>query len=471
MITIKDQKKQKYIDLIYENHQDHILRFWDSLSEIERDSFIKQMSKIDFKLMNKLIQEDTVNKQSSTLYKNIAPAKIIDLKEREVKDQAILKIGEEAIRNGEIAAFLVAGGQGSRLGFEGPKGMYPVTPVKKKSLFQVFAEKLLSLSNKYGQIIPWYIMASATNLEDTKSFLSQNRYFGYTSQNIKFFIQDMLPAIDKSGKFILSEPGKIFESPNGHGGSIKALWDSGAIKDMQKRGIKYIFYFQVDNVLIAICDPYFLGYHIHHESEMSSKVVRKAYPDEKMGIICEIENNIGVVEYSDLSEEDMHAVNPDGSLKYWAGSIATHMINVDFIERENLGGFHLPFHIAEKNIPYIDENRQLVKPDEKNGIKFETFVFDALLDAKKTLTLEVERNLEFSALKNKEGFDSPETVKNDLLRIYANLLKEAGTHINTDGNGIPDMTIEISPLFALNTEDLRGKRNQIPAIFDGIYLE
>lgn len=471
MIKVNELDKQDYFNLVYENHQDHIFKFWDSLGEGERDCLLTQISKIDFKLMDKLIKKAKVEKQSSVFYNNLAPAKVVDLKEREARDQDILSIGEDALQMGEVAAFLVAGGQGSRLGFDGPKGIYPVTPVKKKSLFQVYTEKLLALSKRYGKEIPWYIMASDTNLEYTKSFFVQNNYFGYASDNMKFFIQDMLPAIDKNGKFILSESAKIFESPNGHGGSIKALWDSGAIQDMKDRGIKYIFYFQVDNVLTAICDPYFLGYHIYHESEMSNKVVRKAYPEEKMGIICEIDNKIGVVEYSDLSEEDMFAKNPDGTLKYWAGSVATHVLNVDFIERENLGGFHLPFHIAEKKVPYIDTNQQLIVPDDKNGVKFETFVFDALFDAKKTLTLEVERRLEFSALKNREGFDSPETVRKDLLRVYAKFLKEGGFQIDTDQEGIPNLSIELSPLFALNARDIKEKKNQVPSIIDGLYLE
>jgi UDP-N-acetylglucosamine/UDP-N-acetylgalactosamine diphosphorylase len=387
------------------------------------------------------------------------------------KDTVARTAGEEMLSRGKIAAFLVAGGQGTRLGFDGPKGMFPVTPVKKKSLFQLHAEKLLATGKKYGVGIPWYIMTSLTNNEQTITFFKKNNYFGYHKDHVIFFIQQMIPAIDRQGKLILDQADHIFMNPNGHGGSIKALSESGALSNMKERGIEHLFYFQVDNVLTRICDPDYIGYHVLAGSEMSCKVVHKKYPEEKMGILCKINGKLGLVEYSDLSTEEMNASNPDGSLKLWAGNIATHIFDCKFLERENMGGFRLPYHIAEKNIPYIDPNGHLITPEEKNGIKFETFVFDALMDVNQSVCIEVERQEEFSPLKNKEGENSPETVRIALLNLYARWLEDTGHVIPRNKKGEPSINIEISPRVALTGDDLQIKKGEINNIADQFYLE
>ncbi len=471
MIQVSDQQLQEKIKQVYENDQAHIFRFWDELNESGRSNLLNQIKRIDFELLNQLIEFALKEEKDTQEDLKLEPGDAITLKQREDSDKEAIPVGEDALHSHQVAAFLVAGGQGSRLGFDGPKGVFKVTPVKKKPLFQLHAEKLLRICEKYETVVPWYIMTSETNHEDTIRFFEDNDFFGYEKANVMFFKQDMIPAVDHSGKLILSERDRIFMSPNGHGGSIKALWESGAIKDMQERGIKYIFYFQVDNVLTKICDPAFLGYHIADESEMSNKVVRKQDPKEKVGVICKINGKTGVVEYSDLSEEDMYATDENGQLKYWAGSIATHVINVDFIKKENRDGFKLPYHKAEKNIPYIDENGKEITPEGKNGVKFETFVFDALLHTDKITTVEVDGGREFSALKNAEGSESPETVEKDLLRNYASWLKAAGTDVETDDAGLPKIKIEISPLFAINEADVRQKKQQIPPLHDGIYIK
>ena len=258
-------------------------------------------------------------------------------------------------------------------------------------------------------------------------------------------------------------------SPNGHGGSIKAIWDSGALKDMKKRHIDYLFYFQVDNVLTYICDPAFIGYHTTFNSQMSSKVLRKADPEEKVGIICKINGKTGVVEYSDLSKEEAYAKDQNGDLKFWAGSIAIHIIDTAFIEKENLEGFKLPYHIAEKNIPYLDDSGKRINPNAKNGYKFETFVFDALQHCDKTISLEVKREEEFSALKNKTGVDSKETAVRDMKKLYINWLEEAGIPVGKYKDELP--AVEISPLFANNKEELKYKSANIPKFKDYLYLE
>ena len=468
MIFVEDKKQQEIIERVYNHQQEQVFRFWEELDEAQKTRLLDQLQKIDFELLERLYEQ---SKQKEHGVKAVLEeAEITTLQDRKKRDKEVLPFGEEALKKGEVAAFLVAGGQGSRLGFDGPKGIYPVTPLKHKSLFQNQAEKLLALHKKYGRKIPWYIMTSKTNHRQTVDYFKKENYFGYGEDNIKFFMQDMLASVDYNGKLILDEKDHIFESPNGHGGSIKALWDSGAVKEMEENGIKYIFYFQVDNVLVNICDPYYLGYHIEGGAQISNKVVRKVNAEEKMGVICKINGKTGVMEYSDLDEKDMYAEDEKGNLKYWGGNTAVHIFSVDFIRAENERGFRLPYHIAHKSIPYLDENGQKVKPQEKNGLKFETFVFDAMMDADKVVTIEIKREEEFSALKNREGADSPQTVLRDQLKLFASWLRGAGINIPVDEQGVPPFKIEISPLFALNARELISKKDKIPVVEGDLYL-
>ena len=469
MIKEDNQQWQAVIDLVYQNGQGHIFRFWNQLTSEEKQEFIDQLARIDWQQMNQLIHK-ALNPEKK-IEQEIQPVEVITLQDRLQRDAEVLPSGEQALRQGKVGVCLVAGGQGSRLGFDGPKGCFPITPVKNKSLFQLHAEKIKAMSLKYDVTLPWYIMTSRTNNRATIEFFEKNNYFGLGKENVFFFTQEMIPAIDRQGKFLLESKNRIFESPNGHGGVLKALWESGAIDDMKRRGIEYLFYFQVDNVLIKMCDPVFIGYHITERSQMSNKVVRKVRPEDRVGVICKIGDKIGVVEYSDLDDEHAYARTEDGELKFWAGSIAIHVIDVSFIEKENKHGFKLPFHIAQKAIPFVNEQGEKVKPNDKNGFKFETFIFDALLDADRTCTIEVERQTEFSAVKNKEGFESPQTAKEDLQRNYVRWLKEAGITVPMKDETLPLYPIEISPLFALDAEDVKRKKERIPAITGPTYIE
>ncbi len=469
MIKEENAQWQAVIDQVYQNGQGHIFKYWSWLSSQDKHTFIEQLARIDWPQINRLI-DLALNPQKKVKQK-IEPVEVITLKDRQQRDARVLPLGERALRDGKVGVCLVAGGQGSRLGFDGPKGCFPITPVQKKSLFQLHAEKIKAVSLKYGITLPWYIMTSRSNNDATIEFFRANRYFGLGKENVFFFIQEMIPAVDRQGKFILESKNRIFESPNGHGGVIKALWESGAIDDMKCRGIDYLFYFQVDNVLVKMCDPVFIGYHIEERAQMSNKVVRKVSPEDRVGVICKIGNKVGVVEYSDLDAEHMYARNDKGELIFWAGSIAIHVLDVAFLEQENKNGFKLPFHVAEKAIPYLNERGELVKPREKNGFKFETFIFDALLDAQKTCTIEVDRLKEFSAVKNKEGFESPQTARDDLMRNYALWLKNAGIDVPLKNNSLPLYPLEISPLFALDEEDVKLKKDKIPPISGPAYIE
>jgi UDP-N-acetylglucosamine/UDP-N-acetylgalactosamine diphosphorylase len=483
VIRADDKKLQDKIDRIIAGGQGHIFAFWEKLNQVQQRHLLNQVQQIDFDLLQHFIDLAHHSEKYAHGKQNILPAEVISLSDRQYRDAEALQIGEKILREGKVAAVLVAGGQGTRLGFSGPKGVFPVTPVKKKSLFQLHAEKLLALNRKYNVTIPWYIMTSQTNHEQTIKYFQDNKFLGYRSEDIFFFTQAMIPAIDHRGKLIIDGVDHIFMNPDGHGGSLKALWQSGAVADMRKRGIEQIFYFQVDNVLLRICDPIYIGYHVQAQADMSNKVVRKAYPEEKLGIICYIDGRLGVVEYSDLSKEDAYALKPDSSLKYWAGSIAIHMLSVDFVEKENKEGFKLPYHIAHKSIPYLNNQGKLVQPAKKNGIKFETFVFDALLDAEKVVSLEVQREKEFSPLKNAEGENSPQTVRQSLVDLYCDWLEQAGykglrdrgtkaqRHKGTKAQRDKETKlIEISPLFALDAEELKQRKFKIDPQADEIYL-
>jgi UDP-N-acetylglucosamine/UDP-N-acetylgalactosamine diphosphorylase len=450
-IRAETEEQQKLIDLFHKEGQEHIFSSWSKLKKAEKDSLLKDMADIDFKLIKELTEKH-IKKQTKEEKKKIEPAEFVSLpatkKEKRMRQKA-LTVGRKALSKSQVAAFLVAGGQGSRLGFEGPKGCFQISPVEKKSLFQMHAEKILSIQNKFKTIVPWYIMTSTANDEATKEFFAKNNYFGLHPKNIIFFIQNEIPAVDMNGKLIMESKYKIFKNPNGHGGSILALHESGAIKDMKKRGIKYIFYFQVDNVLVRMLDPVFIGHHILKNAEMSSKIVRKAYPEERVGVVGYVNGKLGVVEYSDLPKEEMFAKNEKGELKYIAGSIALHCISTAFVEKLNKKGFMLPYHRAVKKIPTFK--------GEIEGNKFETFVFDALGYAKSSVTLEVKREDEFAPVKNKDGPDSPQTAHDLQVEMYARWLEYCRINLPKDDNNKFKGKIEISPLFAIDPNELKKK--------------
>jgi UDP-N-acetylglucosamine/UDP-N-acetylgalactosamine diphosphorylase len=448
MIKVKDSAMQKVIDNICSSGQGHIFLWWDKLSQQERNEFISQISEIDLTLLRELVNKSSEEKS----LKEFKPAEVIPTpgtSEQIGRYNKMRLLGEEKLRQGKIACFVVAGGQSTRLGYDLPKGTFKVGPITEKSLFQFHAEKILAINMKYNTKVPWYIMTSKYNSSATKSFFEENGFFGLPREDVFFMEQGMLPSVDFDGKLILDSRNHVAVNPDGHGGVIRAIRESKALEDMKRRGIEHISYFQVDNVLVKVGDPVFLGYHAAGSADMSCKVVRKHDPEEKIGIIVEIDGKSRVVEYSELSKEDMYARNRDGSLKYSAGSIAVHIFSVDFLARLAGGKDILPYHVAKKKIKYLNQDGKLVVPDKPNGIKFETFIFDALKESGKSVVLETKREDDFSPLKNKTGADSPETVKRDLLNLYRSWLEAAG--INNEG------LIEVSPLYAWNKDDFIKK--------------
>jgi len=462
--------------LLEKHNQSHLLAFWDQLNQAQRESLLAQIEELDFARIDDWVADIVKRPASQVPQRALMPAPSYPPEpageEQKEKYKRAEQLGRELISAGKVAAFVVAGGQGTRLGFDGPKGAFPISPLKGKTLFQLFAETIAAVSDKYGCCCPWYIMTSPLNYQQSVDIFEQNGYYGLDRKNVFFFKQGTLPNFSFEGKLLLADKATIACSPDGHGGSLKALHKSGALEDMKRRGIEYISYFQVDNPLVRIFDPLFIGLHVLDEAEMSSKALIKAYPEEKVGVFCLVEGKVHVIEYSDLPEELARKQNSNGSLVYSLGSIAIHLINVSFVEKLNHAGFSLPLHRAVKKVPYIDINGNRIDPAEPNAVKLERFVFDALPLARNSVVLQTRRSEEFAPVKNATGTDSPQTAKDMIVRRAADWLEAAGINVPRKADGSPDCIIEIAPAFAVEREDIEAGKGRIPTIRPGdrIYL-
>jgi UDP-N-acetylglucosamine/UDP-N-acetylgalactosamine diphosphorylase len=440
--------------------QSHLLKFAGELPEKQRQSLIEQVNGIDFDQLKEL------HRQSFDKPLEVDPSKIEPMEalsvtrcdsERELRARAVA-VGLEALLGGRVAVVLVAGGQGSRLGFEHPKGMFPIGPVTHASLFQIHAEKILARGRQSGHSIPWYIMTSPTNDAETRAYFVSNKYFGLAPEQVMFFVQGTMPAVDiETGKVLLAEKGEVFASPNGHGGTLLAMRDQGVLADMAKRGCDLAFYFQVDNPFVDILDPGFIGYHIIQQADVSLKVIRKAYPAEKLGLVIRYDGTPTVIEYSDLPDEIAKQVDNDGNLLYWTGSIAIHVFRREFLERITGADVGLPYHFARKKVAFIDESGQRVEPKSPNAIKFETFIFDCLPLAARVAVVETGRTEEYEPVKNAEGDHSPDVVRSAIGRKVSRWLQHAGISVPVDAAGEPAFPLEISPLVGLSPDDFARK--------------
>jgi len=465
------------LELVTRFGQQHLLGFYEGLDNDQKASLLEEIGKLDFSKIAGWIEKYVKGHSGIEIPSNPQAASYFPAKasspEQEQEYEKAERLGKELISAGKTAAFVVAGGQGTRLGFDGPKGNFPASPIKGKTLFQIFAEKIKAASEKYRSTIPWYIMTSPLNFSQTNVIFKENGYFGLGEENVVIFQQGTMPNFDFGGKILLAERDRIATSPDGHGGSLKALYDSGALADMKKRGIEYLSYYQVDNPLINIIDPLFIGLHATAGAEMSSKTLLKAYPTEKVGNFCLVDGKVTVIEYSDLSDEQANRKNEDGSLVFELGSIAIHIISVSFVEHLNRDGFSLPFHRAEKKIPYVDADGKKVSPSKPNGVKLETFVFDALPLARESIILQTLREEEFAPIKNATGVDSPEVTRRMMTEKCANWLEAAEVAVPRNEDRSVNCVIEIAPSFAIDIEELKSKAGQIPQIRPGdkIYLE
>ena len=463
--------------LLKEHSQGHLLAFWGQLNRAQRQDLLAQIEQFDFSKIDDWVAEYVKKPVSAAIGDDFTSAPYYRLEPSDLEESGKYRLarglGKELISRGKVAAFVVAGGQGTRLGFDGPKGNFPISPVKNKTLFQIFAEFIAAVSEKYQAVCPWYIMTSPLNYAETVEFFRSNDYYGLDEENVFIFQQGVLPNFSFDGKILLADKARIACSPDGHGGSLKALYQSGAIEDMKRRGVEFLSYWQVDNPLVNIFDPLFIGLHSLDDAQMSSKALIKSDPKERIGNFCLVNGRVTVIEYSDLPDELAEKRNPDGLLLFQLGSIAIHIINRSFVERLNADGFCLPMHKAVKKIPHIDESGELVEPTEPNGVKLETFVFDALPLASKSIILETLRSEEFAPTKNAAGIDSAQSTREMIVARGACWLESAGVAVPRKADGSVDCLIEISPSFALEKDDVKAKIDRIPAIKpnDSVYLE
>ena len=440
--------------------QDHVLRHWDSLNDADRETFAAQLNDIDFPLVEGLVEKWVKNTPQPTPFEKIEAVDALSLIDpKRPEDQEAYAHGEEVLRAGRVGVVTVAGGQGTRLGYDGPKGAYPIGPISETSIFQYHAEKIVNTQKRYGVTLPWYIMVSDANHAATKAFFEENNYFGLNADDVSFFQQRMMPCVDGDGKFILDSPGSIAQNPNGHGGTIPALVENGIVEDCKKRGVDTLSYVQVDNWAVKIADPYFIGYHDQQKSEFSSKIHRKREPRESVGVHCVCDGVCQVIEYSELDiYPQLLEQNPDGSLVHYAGNPAIHLLDVGFVERVFDAFDQFPWHVAHKKVPYLGDNGETVTPDEPNAYKFETFIFDALQYASRPpLYLEIISAGEYTPTKQFDGPNSVTAARQSMSDYWGGWIELAGGAVPRDGEGHVTVPIEISPAFALDVEEFVAK--------------
>lgn len=402
-------KTQDIIDILKMYHQDHIIRLLEKLEENKKEELIQQINQIDFHQIMELYEN--TKKEIDIKEKLIEPLKYIDKQKLSKQQKEELDtVGAEIVKNGQYAVVTMAGGQGTRLGHNGPKGTFKLDVYGKgKYLFEILAENLKEANKKYETIIPWYIMTSRENNKETVEFLEKNNYFGYPKEAVTIFKQNELPLVDREGKLLINKDMKIKEASDGNGGTYSSLRASGALADMKEKGIKWIFIGSVDNALLKMVDVTLLGVAIQKDVQIACKSVVKANPKERVGVFCKMNKHPKVIEYTELPEKMAEEVDEDGELKYGESNIMCHLYTIDAVEK--ISKEPLIYHSAFKKNSYVNEEGKEIIPEEPNCYKFEAFIFDAFEIFDDIAILRGKREDDFAPVKNKDGVDSPKTAK------------------------------------------------------------
>lgn len=391
--------------LLEKNNQSHLLKYFDELSEEQQEHLLEQISEIDFDLIKLIDNADTVEDKGV-----ITPLEnSVSIKDIEENDEKFRAKGVEAIKAGKVAALLLAGGMGTRLGSDKPKGMYNIGETKDVFIFEMLIRNLMDVVDECGVWVPLYIMTSEKNDKDTRDFFEEKDYFGYNKDYVQFFKQEMAPACSFDGKIFLERKDRVSTSPNGNGGWFISFEKAGLLDEAKAKGIEYINIFAVDNVCQRMVDPLFVGAMLEGGYVSASKVVSKATPEEKVGVLCLEDGRPSIVEYYELTEDMRYETLPDGSLAYKDGVILNYLFKVEDLEK-NMHN-NLSTHVVKKKIECLDEDGNTVKPEVENGYKFETLVLDMIHDMDNCLAYEVVREKEFAPIKNKTGVDSVDTAK------------------------------------------------------------
>jgi len=418
-------KTQDIIETLKIYNQEHIIKLLNQLDDTKKEELIKQIDKIDFHQIMELY--DNTKKEVEIKENKIESIQYLD-KEKlsKIQKEEFDLAGETAIRNGEYAVVTMAGGQGTRLGHTGPKGTFKLDVYGKgKYLFEILAENLKDANKKYETTIPWYIMTSKENNNETEAFLEKNNYFGYPSEFVTLFMQGELPLIDTKGKILIGRDNKIKEASDGNGGVFASLRTSGMLSNMKERNIKWVFIGGVDNAILKMADITLLGMAIKKGVQIASKSVVKANPHERVGVFCKMNGHPKVIEYSELPEKMAEEVDDDGELKYGESHIMCNLFSIDAIEK--VSKEYLMYHCAFKKNSYIDENGKEIIPDEPNSYKFESFIFDSFEFFDDIAILRGKREDDFAPVKNKEGVDSPKTAKELYEKYWERQKKEVAT--------------------------------------------
>lgn len=435
--------------------QEHVLKVLERLTGAAKNKLAAQIEQIDFERLFKALDER--NRSKEVKYSGITPIRYQDWDGYEEEQQrAFTELGWELLRNGKIGAVVVAGGQGSRLGHRGPKGTLDIGLPSGKSLFQLQAERLLHLSRRAGKSIPWYIMTSPDNHEETISFFRSFQHFGYPAGDCFFFQQNVMPVLDHDGKLLLCADGAIMLAPSGHGECFASLKRSGALADMKQRNLDWLFYYNVDNALIKAADPAFIGVAVSHNNKVATKVIEKTDIDEKIGIVCLNHGRPAVLEYNEIPDGIKEARTRDGRLFYNLGHISIHLFKLDFIEEH--ADAEIPFHVASKKLDHFDYLGNHITPAEPNVYKLERFIFDFFPLADQLTVLKARREEEFAPVKNKTRADSPQSARKLLLALHQKWLHDAGIRVEQ----LKERDIEISPLLSYNGEGLKAEDVNVP---------
>ena len=402
-------KVQDTIDILKMYNQEHIIKLLENLDDQKKQALVEQISKIDFHQLKELY--DNTKKEIEIKENKIEPLPYLDKKKlSEKQKEEFQRLGEAILEKGEYAVVTMAGGQGTRLGHSGPKGTFKLDVYGKgKYLFEILAENLKEANQKYGKVIPWYIMTSKENNDETINFMEKHNYFGYDKDSVRFFAQSELPLVDAKGKLLVGKDMKIREASDGNGGTYSSLRASGCLAEMKEKGIKWVFIGGVDNALLKMADTILLGMAIDKKVQIASKSIVKANPHERVGVFAKMNGHPKVIEYSEMPEKMAEEVDNDGELKYGEAHIMCNLYTIEAIEK--ISKETLIYHSAFKKNSYIDENGREVIPTEPNSFKFESFIFDAFELFDDIAILRGKREDDFAPVKNKEGVDSPKTAK------------------------------------------------------------
>ena len=409
------KKVEQAKKLLKENKQFKMLKILDNIDEEKREELAREILKVDFEQLNRLYENNGRNNKTKDI---IEPIKYVDKNKLNSKQrQEIEKIGEKVLRQNQYAVVTMAGGQGTRLGWKGPKGTFKLDVGENgKYIFEILANSLKNTTAKYGKEVYWYIMTSVDNNDETVRFFKEHDFFGYNPKKVKFFTQNILPILDFDGNLLVDTNLKVREASDGNGGVFIALKNSKMIEDMKLHNIKWVYVCGVDNIMANMTDEILLGLAIKNDVPSASKSVKKAYPEEKVGIFCKKNGKPAIIEYIDMDKKMIYAEDENGELLYGESNIVGHLFNIETLEK--MADYKFDYHCAKKKNSFLDENLKEIVPSEPNTLKFEAFIFDGFEYLEDMVILRVNREEEFAPIKNEKGVDSPETAKEIFEKFY-----------------------------------------------------